>query len=555
MRPISNIVDATNYVLLELGHPLHAFDAAQVADRHIVVRRARAGERLATLDGLEREMHPDDLMIADPGTALAIAGVMGGQASEVSESTTAVILEAAHFDHASVAYTSRRHLLRTEASARFERKMDPEAIPFAAARCAGLIAELAGGTVAAAEVDEYPKPLERPTITLRPSRTDKVLGISISPREQAGYLASIQLEPSEVDGRITVVPPGYRQDLEREIDLVEEVARLAGLDRLPATLPPGRKGGLEIEQTLERSVRRTLVGLGLREAWTNSFMGPQDLDMLGLPDEHPARNMVTLANPTTEDKTAVRTSVTPNLLRSAGHNFAHGASNVALFEIARVFEPSDEVLPREGLVLAMVLAGERTPKSWDEDERRWDFFGAKGIIASVLESLRVPAADVVAASGMPFHPTRAGRVALGGTDLGAIGELHPDVCERFDIPEGASIAEIALGPVFAAVPGRPRAEDLPRFPPVYLDIAVVVGEDVPAAEILGAIRTAGAPEVADVRLFDLYRGDQIQAGSKSLAYALELRDPDKTLTDEEAAAIRDRVVSELSDRFGATLRA
>jgi len=555
MRPISNIVDATNYALLELGHPLHAFDAARVADHHIIVRRARNGERFTTLDGIEREMHQDDLLITDPRKALAIAGVMGGQDSEVADVTSAVILESAYFDHASIAYTSRRHMLRSEASARFERKMDPDAVPYAAARCAGLITELAGGTVATSEVDEYPKPLERPTITLRPARTDKILGISIPADDQVRYLASVELRPTMQDGSIVVVPPGYRQDLEREIDLVEEVARLAGLEGLPATLPPGRKGGLEVDQVTERAIRRSLDGLGLQEAWTNSFMGPQDPDMLGLPDGHPARNMVLLANPTTEDKIAVRTTLLPNMLRSTARNFAHGASAVALFEIARVFEPSGESLPREGLVLAVVLAGDRRPKTWDEDQRSWDFFGAKGILETLLTALRVPPAGFAPATGMPFHPTRAARVSLGGTDLGALGELHLDVCERFEVPAGTTVMEVALGPVLAAVPSRPRAGDLPRFPPIYIDIAVVVPEDVPADQILFVIRSGGSPEVTSARLFDLYRGDQVPAGSKSLAYALELRDPDKTLTDEEAGAVRDRIVAELSSRFGATLRA
>ena len=555
MRPISNIVDATNYVLLELGHPLHAFDATRVAGRHIVVRRARKGEKLTTLDDVERELHPDDLLITDPEKVLALAGVMGGEDSEVSEDTSAIILEAAHFDHASVAYTSRRHLLRTEASARFERKMDPEAVPVAAARCAHLIAELAGGEAAHDVADQYPTRLERPRLTLRPERTDRILGISIPPREQIAYLAAIQLEPADEDGKIVVIPPSYRQDLEREIDLVEEVGRLAGLERLPATIPPGRKGGLEREQALERTLRRSLVGFGLQEAWTNSFMGPQDADLLGLPDDHPARRLVELSNPTTEDRTAVRTTLLPNLLRSTGRNFAHGATSVALFEVARVFEPGEGELPDEALVLGVVLAGDRNPKTWREPRRGWDMFGAKGVLEALFASLRVATPESVPATGMPFHPTRAARVRLGGRELGAVGELHPDVCDRFDVPEGCTVIEIALGPVFAASPGRPRAEEVPRFPPILLDLAVVVDASVASTDVLSSIRVAGEPEVRSVRLFDVYEGDQIPDGRKSLAYSLELRDPEKTLTDDDAHRVRDRIVDELRSRFGAELRA
>jgi phenylalanyl-tRNA synthetase beta chain len=306
---------------------------------------------------------------------------------------------------------------------------------------------------------------------------------------------------------------------------------------------------------VERSIRRSLVGLGLREAWTNSFMGPHDADLLGLPDDHPARRLVLLSNPTTEDKTAIRTTLLPNLLRSAGRNFAHGASSVALFEIARVFEPNEGLLPREALVLTLVLAGERVPKTWPSDAERWDVFGAKGIVEALFDSLRLPPPDATPVTGMPFHPTRAAGLTLGETQVGALGELHPDVCERFDVPDGTTVAELALGPMMAAVPPRASAEELPRFPPIYIDIAVVVAEPVAAGDVLAAIQRAGAPEVSSVRLFDLYQGDQIPNGSKSLAYALELRDPNKTLTDDEADGVRERIVAELASRFGATLRA
>jgi phenylalanyl-tRNA synthetase beta chain len=284
-------------------------------------------------------------------------------------------------------------------------------------------------------------------------------------------------------------------------------------------------------------------------------MGAQDADLLGLPPDHPARKMVLLANPTLEERNAVRTTLLPNLLRSTGRNFAHGARSVALFEIARVFEPVEATLPREALVLAIVLAGERTPKSWDGAERAWDFFGAKGVVEALFGSVRVSPPEVAPVTGMPFHPSRAAQLKLGASHLGAIGELHPDVCERFDVPGGTTVVEIALGPVFAEISDRPRAGDLPRFPPILLDIAIVVPEDVPASDVLAAIRSAGGGPLKGVRLFDLYQGDQIPAGSKSLAYALELRDPDKTLTDEEANTVRDRIVAELASRFGATLRA
>ena len=554
LRPISNVVDATNYVLVEMGHPLHPFDAARVREQRIVVRRAMAGERLRTLDGVERPLVPDDLVIADPERPLALAGIMGGADSEVTDATTSVILESAYFDHASIAFTSRRHLLRTEASARFERGADPEAPPRAAARAAHLIADLANGHASGDEVDAYPQEIARRTIELRAARTSRVLGIDLPAEAQVSYLQAIDLPAERRDGVIRVEVPGFRPDLQREIDLIEEVARLAGLARLPSRLPPGSKGGLERDQLADRAIRRVLAGAGLDEAWTASFMSPDELDALGLRADHAARSLVRLSNPTTEDRPALRTTLLPGLLRSGARNFAHRASGVALFEIARVFAPGADRLPDESATLAVVLAGERRRKSWDSSPRTWDFFSAKGIVEALFTGLRLPTAAFAPTRTMPFHPTRGARVSLAGAELGSLGELHPDVCARFDLPEGACVFELALDPLYAALPPRPKVEELPRFPPVYIDVAVVVDEGLAASEVEDAIRRAGAPEVAATRLFDLYVGDQIPSGRKSLAYALEVRAPDRTLTDEEAIRVRDRIAAELEARFGARLR-
>ncbi|MDQ3981895.1 MAG: phenylalanine--tRNA ligase subunit beta, partial [Actinomycetota bacterium] len=357
VRPVSNVVDVTNYVLMELGHPLHAFDAAAVPGGAIVVRRARPGETLTTLDGVERTLDPDDVVIAGRDRALAIAGLMGGADSEVSEGTTDVILESAYFDHASIAYTSRRHGLRSEASARFERGADPEAVPVAAARAAKLMAEVAGARVAAEEVDRYPAPVEPPSITLRPARTSKVLGVDVPAERQVDHLRSIGIEATESDGLIATRVPTFRPDLTREVDLVEEVIRLYGIDRVPSTLPPGRAGRLTETQRFDRTLRLTLAALGLREAWTESFLAPKELGDLGLPGDHPARDTVRLENPITEDRPALRTTLLPGLLRAAARNVAHHAEGVALFEMARVYEPSDDELPLEAVLLTAVLSG------------------------------------------------------------------------------------------------------------------------------------------------------------------------------------------------------
>ncbi|HJR45119.1 MAG TPA: phenylalanine--tRNA ligase subunit beta [Actinomycetota bacterium] len=555
VRPISNVVDITNYVLFELGQPLHAFDAAKVRDHHIVVRRARRDERIATLDGQKRTLHPDDLVIADKKRALAIAGVMGGEDSEVGTETEAIILESAYFDPASVAFTSRRHGLRTEASARFERGADAEMAPMAAARAAGLISQLAEAHVAPDETDEYPAPVERPTITLRPGRVGKLLGAPIATDLQVTYLSAIGLDVTHADPVLEVGIPTFRHDLTREVDLIEEVGRLAGFERLPATLPPGRTGRLERDQVLDRSIRRLLADLGLHEAWTSSFMSPEDLERLGVAPDDPAAAMVRVANPMSEEEPALRTTLLPGLLRAVAVNERQRAAGVGLFEIARVYEPIGEDLPREATILGAAMSGERRRGGWSNEDESWGFFEAKGVIEALFGALSLPRAEFAPVSGKPFHPTRAAAVLLDGTTAGAVGEIHPAVGEGWGIDRTVVMFELALAPLLNVLPGKPKVEELSRFPGNFMDIAVVVDAAVPAVGVEKLIAEVGAPELASVRLFDVYEGDQIAAGKRSLAYALELRAPDRTLTDAEATAVRDRIVAALADRFGAELRA
>jgi phenylalanyl-tRNA synthetase beta chain len=555
VRPVSNIVDVSNYVMLETGHPSHTFDAARVAAATLIARRAVQREELTTLDGQRRTLHHDDLVVADPDGVLGIAGVMGGLDSEVSERTTDVIVEAAWWDPPSIAYTSRRHFLRTEASARFERGADPEMPPVAAARAAQLMEELAGGKVAARAVDEYPTPSQPARIELRPARANDVLGFTVAPDAQAGHLASVGFRVDERGGVIEAVVPSFRsRDVTREIDLIEEVARLAGFDRIPATLPPGRAGELESLQAAERRLRRILSGLGLAEAWTSSFGSEAELDLLGLASEHPARAMVALANPTSEQEPTLRTTLLPGLLRSAARNAAQHAASIALYEIARTYSPSESTLPTEPLVLGALFSGTRESSGWRRPAGPWDFFAAKGVLESAIEAMEIRSLGFTAVEEMPFHPTRAASVSLGSTKLGVIGELHPTVCERFDIPGGAVALELILGPLLAALPERVKVEELSRYPAVYVDLAVVVGDDVPAARVEHVIRSAGAPELVAAALFDVYKGEQVPPGHKSLAYALELRSHERTLSDDDVQVVFARILAELEERTGARLR-
>lgn len=554
VRPISNVVDSTNYILLETGHPLHAFDAERVHDRTIIARKAFQGEKLTTLDGIERVLEAGDLLIADPEKPLALAGIMGGESSEVSATTTSVILEAAYFDPGLIGRTSRRLGLRTEASARFERGTDPDALMFAAARCAQFISLAAGARPSSQIVDEYPVGIARRRVTLRPERTEKILGFEISARAQAEHLRSIHLKVDERDGVLDVEVPRFRPDIEREVDLVEEVARLAGLDRLPATLPKGGAGGLEPAQSAERTLRRALAGFGLDEAWTSSLGSTADLEALDLPADHPAQNMAALMNPMSEQENKMRTTLLPGLLKAAARNVAHRVEDVALFEVARIYEPAPQrKLLHEPLMLGAIFGGLRRPKTWLQGPVRWGFFEAKGLLDRALETVGVEV-TTTPSQGPPFHPTRAATVMLGAKAIGSIGELHPRICDRLDLPEGFVVFEIALDPVFDAMPGKVKVSELPRFPAALIDLAVVVDEKVPAGAIEQLIWEAGEPEIVEVALFDVYRGEQVPPGNKSLAYALQLQVADRTLTDEDTSAVLERIVGSLRDRHGAELR-
>ena len=555
VRPVSNVVDITNYVLLELGHPMHAFDADRVADQSIVVRRAHKGERFTTLDGVERDLQTDDLLITDGSKPIGLAGIIGGEESEVSDFTTNVILESAYFDPDSIAFTARRQNLRTEASARFERGMDFEMAPIASARAAQLMIELSGGRVSATVVDEYPKRIQRHKVRLRPANTDRLLGITIPPAEQAERLRSIEMDVSDATGALDVLVPTFRPDVTREVDLIEEVGRLHGFEELPSTLPKGGAGGLDPDQRAERKLRQVLADLGVYEAVTPSLISPEDIEKLDLDESNPARRMVEVANPMVEDERAMRTTLLPSVLKAVALNQARRAQGIALFEIARIYEPTHDVLPQEGLVLAGAFSGLRRDQEWTGPALPWDFFGVKGVLEAALVGLGLEGLGFVLAKGKPFHPTRAATVSLGSAALGAVGELHPDVCERFDVAERTLVFELSLAPVFEALHGRVQLREPSRYPAAYIDLAVVVDDGVAAAKVQDVINRAGSPEVVSVRLFDVYRGEQVGEGKKSLAFALELRAEDGTMTDDEALEVRDRILPALQERTGGTIRA
>ncbi|HKB94445.1 MAG TPA: phenylalanine--tRNA ligase subunit beta [Gaiellaceae bacterium] len=514
MRPISNVVDVTNYVMLALGNPLHAFDYDSLAEGRIVVRRAHEGEKIRTLDGTTRNLAPSDLMIADGARSIALAGIMGGEETEVSDATTSVLLEAANFEPVSILHSSERLALRTEGSNRWEKGVDPHLAPHAARLASQLIVETSGARWVG-ETDAHAQLPERPRIELRPARASELIGLDIPADEQRAILRRLQFD---VDGGTVTVPTWRARDVTREADLVEEVARFR-LGDVPFTLPKLQAlGRLPRELQLRRTVEDVLVGCGLSEAYTPSLVA-------GDPDP----NALRLPTPLTSEQSTLRTTLLPSLLAAAERNREVGNAGVALFEIARVYLPTGERLPDERWRVAAVLEG--------------GYFDAKGVVDTLYEALKIPL-EVERGSHPLLHPGKTGALAEG-----VVGEVHPGVAS------GWTAFELDLAALRQALPERVLYRDVITFPSVLQDLAFVVDEDVPAAALAAAMRAAAGRELREVTVFDEYRGEQIGAGRRSLAFRVAFGSPERTLTDEDAAALRTRIVEALRERFGAELRA
>ncbi len=552
VRSISNVVDATNFVLLELGHPLHAFDLDKVAGHQIVVRVARPGERLTTLDGQERALDADDLVIADRDRATALAGVMGGGDSEISQGTTRVLLESAWFQPQSVRRTSKRHGLHTEASHRFERGADPGMVIPSVDRCAAMIAQLCGGGVRKGIVDAHPRRHRPVTVTLGWSRPAQVLGMPV-PRAQARrILESLGFEPRKATAKEVVFQvPSWRADVSREEDLIEEIVRAIGYDRIPETLPPvaNRTPSLSAEaQAIER-IRQALEAAGFSEAVNFSFVAAQDLEAVSPGDA--AR--IALRNPISAEMTVMRTSLVPSLLRNVAHNLRQRVEDVRLYEIASVYRRLPPGFPadapaREDLRLAAVATGRRSPVGWAGAGDPFDFFDLKAALERVLDGLGIEGVRVSPGGAPWLHPRSACSIEVASPDgarevLGSAGELHPRVAAMLELPRGVFAFELSLEGLVRCARLVPSYRSIPRFPAVLRDLAVVVRDEVAAAQVLALLRAENLVE--EVRLFDVYRGAPIPAGKKNLAMAIRYRAADRTLTDAEADAAHARIVERL----------
>jgi phenylalanyl-tRNA synthetase beta chain len=548
-RPISNVVDITNYVMLETGQPLHAFDLDRVAGRKLTVRRARPEEQIETLDGQTRTLDDDMVVIEDADGPTSIAGVMGGARSEVHNGTTRVLMEVASWIGANIHRTSLKLGLRSEASARFEKQLQPEQAMEAQAVATRLMIELCGARVAEGTIDvggPGPEPL---TIRLREQRVSGLLGAPIARERCAEILDALEFETADAPDGLDVKPPAFRRaDVTREADVIEEVARLDGFEKLPVTLPSrhGASGRLTPRQRLRRAAADALAAQGLNEIVGWSFTGADLYERLRL---QPPPRVVELANPLSSDQSQLRTTLLGSLLDAAVHNRSHGADAVRLFEAGAVYLPSDDgPLPEEPHHVAALISGSARPPTWREQAPpRADFFAAKGVLAGLFEALRIE--WEVNPSTQPFlHPGRSATVTVGGREVGWLGELHPAVADH------TAAFELDLDAV--GEPDTAIYQDVTSFPEVREDLAVVVDEQVAAAQVLAAVREAGAPLLADADVFDVYRDPgRIGHGKVSLALRLTYRAPDRTLTDEEVAAKRDEIAAALESQVGGVIRA
>lgn len=544
VRPINNIVDITNYVLLEYGQPMHAFDLRDLADNKIIVRRAENGEVIKTLDEQDRTLTSDDLVIADGKRAVAIAGVMGGFNSEVKDDTTTVVFESATFDGASVRLTAQRVGLRTEASSRYEKGLDYNNTVPAVERACQLVEELGCGENAGGMIDVMGNVTDMKPLPFRPDKINAFLGTDISTEQMVKYFDALEIK-TDLD-KMTVTPPSFRPDLEGEADIAEEVARFYGYDKIPVTLLSGEAtcGKKTDRQQVQDKIMETLTAMGMYEIYTYTFTSPSIFDKLNIPSESALRNTVKISNPLGEDTSIMRTTTIASMLDILSRNYNYRNPSAKLFEIGKVFIPTKEgKLPDEPFKITMGMYGDNA-----------DFFDLKGMCESLFDNLHVKGVKYEAAADNPtFHPGRCAKVSAGGKTLGIIGEIHPAVSRKYGIETPVYIAELDFENVFLNIKSELKFKELPKYPAVTRDIAMLVDKAVPVADIEAVIEKASGKMLESLALFDVYEGKQIPEGKKSVAYSAVYRASDRSLTGEEVQTVFDKVVRKL-EGIGAQLR-
>jgi phenylalanyl-tRNA synthetase beta chain len=557
MRPINNMVDVTNYVMLELGQPLHAFDYDRIKDGSIIVRRAKPGEKLVTLDGKERELHPDMLLIADPEGAVGIAGVMGGANSEVSAGTRTILLESACFHHLNNRKTTKALGLRSEASNRFEKGVDPNGTLLAANRAAYLMEELGAGRVSPQVIDIYPQEIKPRQIIARTERINQLLGTKLPAEKIKSILTGLEFKVTG-SSPFTVEVPTYRPDVEAEYDLVEEVARIYGYNRIEGTMIAGQltPAHTSREQAMQDKTKELLAGWGYSEIVTYSFYNPRSFDRLRMEPDDPVRKTIALYNPLTEDQSVMRTTLLPNMLDTMALNLKRKNTELALFELGRTYWGQQPLqgLPEEIVHLALGLTGRMGTLNWQQPEFKADFFALKGTLEALMKALGITGVKYIPEEYPVFHPGRQATLYLGCERLGIIGEIHPDVAEAWEITEKVYLGELNFSLLCAQAQRAIRYRRLPRYPAVARDMALLIDAGVAAEAIGQIISKVGGELLVEANLFDIYQGEQIPAGKKSIAYSLVYQARDRTLTDEEVTAVQQKIVAALEEKLGIKLR-
>lgn len=551
VRSLNNVVDVTNYVLMELGQPLHAFDYDLLAGSEIRVRRAQEGEEFVTLDEKEHLLSPEILLICDAEKPVALAGIMGGLESEVSSTTHNILLESAYFNPATIRRGSKRLNISTESSQRFERGVDPNGVTAALDRAAQLISELAGGEVIKGAVDLYPKPIEPQRIVLRVQKANRLLGTKLSSGQMAAFLGNLGFETTGGDS-MEVQVPTFRPDVTREIDLVEEIARLYGYDRIEAHVHGG--GALKVplvwEEEAMGKIKSALCGLGLYEVVTNSLTTPDLLPAIRY--RKPPRRII---NPLSEDLSILRPSLIPGLLQVLCRNLHRTTKDIRVFELGKIFHsPTSEDFSAERWSLCGAIVGRRWPASWDQQDVQIDFYDLKGLLESFLDKLSIDNFKFLPYDGGVFRSGSSAILMVEETRCGFLGQLVEDVKLAFDLKGEIFLFDLDVFSLIKAMSRDQRYVGLPKFPAAERDLAIVVPEEVLAGEVEDAIRQRGGELVVVARLFDVYRGKQIAAGKKGLAYSLRYQSPKKTLTDSEVDGIQQRIMATLQEKFGAELR-
>ncbi|MHC1722902.1 MAG: phenylalanine--tRNA ligase subunit beta [Aminipila sp.] len=548
MRPINNIVDITNFVMLEYGQPLHAFDIRRVEDNKIVVDDAEDGEIFTTLDGTERKLTKDMLLIKDGKKGVAIAGVMGGMNSEIEPDTTTILVESANFNGDSIRATSKKLGLRTEASSRFEKGIDPNLCEAAADRVCRLIELLGAGTVCKGSVDVYPTVETAKTLDVRVDRINKVLGIELKREDMVEIFERLEMKVAGEGKLMTVTPPTIRQDLEIEEDYVEEVARMYGYDKLPVTLPKSDTEACKSkERTLKDLARDTMCALGANEIQTYSFCSPKSVDNVRIDEDSWERSFVKLINPLGEETSVMRTILTPNMMEVLGTNYRRNIDAVRAFELGNTFmaNPADpSQLPEESYSMCIGVYGKEE-----------SFYTLKGMVVELLNVLGIT--DITFESESEYgvyHPGRCARIVLDDMELGIMGEVHPDVTEKYGIATRCYVCELFFDNVLSKANREIVYKPLPKYPSTSRDIALLVDEAVPVGKIREIIKENGGKILEKVELFDVYRGKQVAEGKKSAAFNLTYRSDAMTLTDEEVAKVHNKVLEALKSELDAVLR-